>query len=437
MNSCDVAVVGAGLAGASAAAKLSKSGLDVLIIEARDRVGGRAFCRPFMPASAFGDSGPLEFGGAWITPWHHRIRELVAEHSLALRPRPPVTRRLWLRDGEVHDHGPTADEDRARHERAVARVAMDAALYKKGFERDEYGRAIRGIGFAEYLDRLSAPRSTRDLFSAWWTVSGNGDPLTTLATEFLSSCEYGGGLAEGMIEQWVDTVSSGMSVLAERLIAGSHARLSLSTPVSAVTQSPNSVTVETGDGRRIDCRAAVVALGINQMKGLRFEPGLSFAKTAAIQVGHGGCAFKAWIKAHNVAVGTLATGGASGIEWAFAEHATRDGSTMIVAFGIMDQSTRLDDPQWVGSEIAKLIPHAKVLSSDWHDWVNDPFACGTWLAAKVGGELGLHADNWHEEGRIFFASSDIAQKQAGWFEGAVISGEHAAGKILERVSAHR
>jgi hypothetical protein len=314
---------------------------------------------------------------------------------------------------------------------------MDAALYKKGFERDETGRMIVGIGFAEYLDRLSAPQSTRDHFSAWWTVSGNGDPATTLATEFLSSCEYGGGLAEGMMEQWVDTVSPGMSVLVERLIAGSHARLRLSTPVSAVRQSSNSVIVEASEGQ-LKCRAAVVALGINQLKNLRFEPTLSFSKTTAIRLGHGGCAFKVWIKARNVAEGTLAVGGGSGIEWAFADHATRDGSTMIVGFGITDQDTRLGDPEWLGSEISKLFPKAKVLACDRHDWVNDPFACGSWVAAQVGGDRGLHFDNWHEEGHVYFASSDVAQKQAGWFEGAVMSGEHAAVKIIGRigVSAH-
>ena len=72
-----------------------------------------------------------------------------------------------------------------------------------------------------------------------------------------------------------------------------------------------------------------------------------------------------------------------------------------------------------------------MLSHDWHDWVDDPFARGTWVAALAGHEAGLDAANWQPEGRIAFASSDYAREQAGWFEGAVISGEDAADAVLK------
>ena len=84
----DVIVVGAGLAGAAAARRLAKAGKRVRVIEARDRCGGRGFARSFG-----GEGLQLEFGGAWITPWHHRLRALVPEHGLTLRPRAPVTSR--------------------------------------------------------------------------------------------------------------------------------------------------------------------------------------------------------------------------------------------------------------------------------------------------------------------------------------------------------
>ena len=99
----DVIVVGAGLAGAAAARKLAKAGKRVRVIEARDRCGGRGFARSFA-----GEGPSLEFGGAWITPWHHRLRALVPEHGLGLRPRAPVTNRLWLRDGALHGDGPAS-----------------------------------------------------------------------------------------------------------------------------------------------------------------------------------------------------------------------------------------------------------------------------------------------------------------------------------------
>jgi len=420
----DVIVVGAGLAGAAVALKLSKAGKHVRVVEARERCGGRGFAR------SYGGEGPqLEFGGAWITPWHERLRALVPEHGMSLRPRHPVTNRLWLRDGMLQGDGPAARDEVTAHERAIARVAADSILLKKGLTENEKGEALTGISFAAYLDRLACPRSTRDLFSAWWTVSGNGDHTKVAASEFLASCSYDNGLAEGMIRFWTDTVVPGMGVLAERMIAASGAELVLAEPVTQVLQQSDHVEVLAG-GHRHRARACVLALGINQLRSIAFTPWLSDAKAAAIAQGHGGRSFKLWIRAEGVPVGTLVTGDGSGLEFAFAERA-EGGTTYIVAFGLMQEGNNPADPAWVKAQAAKLFPNARVLSHDWHDWVDDPFARGTWVAALAGHEAGYDPANWQPEGRIAFASSDYAREQAGWFEGAVIAGEDAADAVLK------
>jgi len=420
----DVIVVGAGLAGAAAALKLSKAGRRVRVIEARERCGGRGFAR------AYGGEGPLlEFGGGWITPWHNRLRALVPEHGMSLRPRAPVTNRLWLRDGALHDTGPAAPQEVTAHERAIARVAADSILLKKGLTENEKGEALTGISFTAYLDRLDCPRATRDLFSAWWTVSGNGDHGKVAASEFLASCSYDNGLAEGMIRFWADTVVPGIGILAERMVAASGAELSLGEPVSQVLQEGDHVIVVTGDTRH-RAKACVLALGLNQMRNVQFTPWLPEAKTATLAHGHGGRSFKLWIRAEGVPVGTLVTGDGSGIEFAFAERA-ESGATFIVAFGLMQDGNRPQDPAWVKQQAAKFFPNARVLSHDWHDWLDDPFARGTWVAALAGHEAGYDSANWQPEGRIAFASSDYAREQAGWFEGAVIAGEDAADAVLK------
>lgn len=419
----DVIVVGAGLAGAAAARKLAKAGKRVRVIEARDRCGGRGYAKAYA-----GDGPQLEFGGAWITPWHDRLRALVPEYGLSLRPRAPVTNRLWLRDGVLQGNGAASPDDVTAHERAIARVAVDSILLKKGLTENEKGEALTGVSFAAYLDRLGCPKSTRDLFSAWWTVSGNGDHHKVAASEFLASCSYDNGLAEGMIRFWSDTVVPGMGVLAERMIAASGAELILDDPVTQVVQESGHVEVIAGAWRH-RATACVVALGINQMPAIGFTPWLSDGKTAALAAGHGGRTFKLWLRAEGVPVGTLVTGDGSGIEFAFAERA-ESGTTYIVAFGLMQDGNHPSDPAWVKSQAAKLFPNARVISHDWHDWVDDPFALGTWVAALAGHEAGYDASNWQPEGRIAFASSDYAREQAGWFEGAVISGEDAAEAVL-------
>ncbi|WP_421693161.1 flavin monoamine oxidase family protein [Aestuariivirga sp.] len=420
MSDIDVIVVGAGLAGAAAARRLRQQGKSVRVIEARARCGGRGY------AKAYGGNGPeLEFGGAWITPWHQRLRALVSEHGLSLRPRHDVTNRLWLRDGTLHADGPAAGAEVTAHERAIARVAADSILLKKGITTNEKGEPLTGVPFRDYLDRLHCPKATRDLFSAWWTVSGNGDHAQIAASEFLASCAYDNGLAEGMIKFWADTVVPGMGVLAERMIAASGAELVMSAPVTEIAQNPDAVEVVSG-AERHRAQACVVALGLNQLAAISFTPGLSAPKQAAIARGHGGRSFKLWIKAEGVPVGTLVTGDGSGIEFAFAERSGGDGSSYIVGFGLMQDGNTPADPAWVRAQMAKLFPNARVISHDWHDWVDDPFARGTWVAAPAGHEAGLDCANWQPQGRIAFASSDYAREQAGWFEGAVIAGEDAA-----------
>lgn len=425
MLNADVIVAGGGLAGAAAALKLAKAGERVMLLEAQGRLGGRALAR------AFGNAGPvLEFGGGWITPWHHRLRALVAEHGLSLRPRHPVTRRLWRRDGALHDDAPAAAADVTAHERAIARVAVDAILLKKGFSENEAGQPLRGVSFEAYLDRLGCPASTRSLFSAWWTVSGNGDHATVAAAEFLASCAYDNGLAEGMIRYWSDTVVPGMGTLGERMIAASGARVMLSSPVTGVTRTGDGVAVSAG-GNSYHAKGLILALGLNQLKAVHFTPELSRAKQDAIALGHGGRSFKLWIKAEGVPVGTLATGDGHGIEFAFAERLADDGSAMIVAFGLTRDDNHPCDAAWVKAQAGKLFPGARILSHDWHDWVEDRFARGTWVAALAGHEAGFEHTNWQPEGPVAFASSDYARDQAGWFEGAVISGEDAADALLK------
>jgi monoamine oxidase len=303
-----------------------------------------------------------------------------------------------------------------------------------GLDVDEKGYPLKGISFTAYLARLNPPKATRDLFSAWWTVSGNGGHGSVTASEFLHSCGHGDGLAEAIMDCWADTVSPGMAVLAERMIERSKAKLHLETPVAGIAQTKNKVSVSTAAGQTFEAAYCVVALGVNQLKAVTFTPPLSPSKQAAVTRGHDGRAFKLWIMARGVPVGTLVTGDGTGIEFAFAEREGENGTTMIIGFGLDNGASRPGDPRWVKDEISRLFPNAEVIASDWHDWVNDPFACGTWVAAPVGFEAGLGHDNWQAEARIAFATSDTARENAGWFEGAVGAGEDAAGAILAKAS---
>lgn len=75
-------------------------------------------------------------------------------------------------------------------------------------------------------------------------------------------------------------------------------------------------------------------------------------------------------------------------------------------------------------------PEGKLLAHDWHDWIRDPWSSGTWVSHGLGREPLFAGAESAAKGRRHFATSDIASRESGWFEGAIISCEAAAEAIL-------
>jgi monoamine oxidase len=108
----DVVILGGGLAGTTAALALADRGLSATIVEARGRLGGRAFSRA-LP----GDAGPaVEYGGSWGAPHHHRLQALAARLSVGLIPRAELV---------AQAHEPAIED--ATHAMAMAQWRADAA----------------------------------------------------------------------------------------------------------------------------------------------------------------------------------------------------------------------------------------------------------------------------------------------------------------------
>src|SRR5690348_4226879 len=77
-SACDVLVVGAGVAGLSAAVELDAAGVDVLVVEARERTGGRL-------RSVSGATGQaLDLGATWFWPHERLVRDQVARLGLGV-----------------------------------------------------------------------------------------------------------------------------------------------------------------------------------------------------------------------------------------------------------------------------------------------------------------------------------------------------------------
>jgi monoamine oxidase len=419
-QSFDVLVVGAGFAGAAAASALQTAGLRTVVLEARNRAGGRAHTRPFVSSTDV-----LEFGGSWIAPSHHRIRHYAEKCGFLLRPTAAVAARRWHDGNTLRDDAPAGAAELKDYELGRKQIIQDAQRYGKTPAAD-----LVKLSMSAYLHRINAGRALRSQAMAWWCISGNGDPNQISAVEFLSSCAHGNGSPEGMMHALRHTLVSGAGDLARRMIESSGANLQLEAEVHGIQQFRSEVLAICRNGNSYRAKAALVALPLNVLHTIRFAPSLGLRKTDAIALGHGGRSFKIWIKAEGLQVGTLATGGLAGLQWAFVERESADGKALVVGFGLLDGRFDPTSPTHVENGMKRFFPEAKLLAFDGHDWVNDPFSRGTWLALPAASAwIGEHSE-WQPEGRIFFASADFAPSTPGWFESAIVSGEAAARQVI-------
>lgn len=252
-----VVVIGAGVAGLAAARELRSRGANVVVIEARDRVGGRVWTHR-------GLGVPVDLGASWIHGERgNPISELAKQADATTRATDYESVRLWDHDG--------------------TRVP-DELLDEIGDEWDEIVEKVEeyagdGLSFAAALARVLDgeqldPWERRALD---WAVASidvtSAENVERLALDYMDDDDaYGGGdvLFPGGYDQVVALLARGLDVrLSER--------------VTAVTVADDRVVVATDRGTHEGDRAIVtLPLGVLQAGSVAFDPPLPKAKRDAL-----------------------------------------------------------------------------------------------------------------------------------------------------------
>lgn len=142
---------------------------------------------------------------------------------------------------------------------------------------------------------------------------------------------------------------------------------------------------------------------------------------------------KVLIRAHGPQPGHLATGNDHGLRWIYADRHLPDGTTLLIGFGLHDQTGKPTTAQ-VTSALTAALPQARLLDFDWPDWSADPFAHGTRVSPRLTTLPDYDAAHWAPHGNLAFAGSDLYSAEQDWFEGALFGARAAADALHKRLT---
>jgi monoamine oxidase len=271
----DVAVVGAGFAGLAAAREIAMADRSVVVLEARDRVGGRTV------NAEIGDGQVVEAGGQWIGPTQDRAYALAEAVGVETFPTHTEGSNLIRLDGRLRRYsgtiprlGPLVLLDIARALRKLNGLSrnIDPAAPWKAAD----ATSLDGTSLAEWVDRTMFTRTAKRLLRVTARTAWGAEPeeLSMLHLAFFLN-------SVGSFEMMTDTVGGAQQ---DRLVGGSQEiairvatelgdRVVLGSPVSRITERAGGLRIAAG-ATEVTAARAIVAVPPPLRSRIEFDPPL-------------------------------------------------------------------------------------------------------------------------------------------------------------------
>jgi len=444
----DVAVVGAGIAGLVAARRLADGGASVVVLEARDRVGGRTV------NEAISDAEQTEMGGQWVGPTQDRVLSLIAELGLETFPTRTEGHNLIELDSKLRRYRGTIP-------RLPPRLLVDL-----GIARFKLGRLVRSIDpgapwahpRASELDRLTLgewiaantrTHRARELIALSAKTVWGAQPGELSLLWALAYMAAGGGFEKlldvaGGAQQ--DRVMGGSALIAGRMAEELGDRVRTGVPVTRVRTEGSMVELESDSRSTVGARRAVIAVPPSLVGEIAFDPGLPAAQAALAKEWRGGNLIKVtavypepfWREAGLSGEGVSLDGpvtitfdntppsGTPGALVGFVGGSNAAGYTALPEAGRRDVALgtfgRLFGPQALNAD-----------EFFERDWLAAEWSRGGPVSNLPPGVLTRHGRALRESaGPLHFAATEYAERWCGYMDGAVRSGEAAAAEILNQ-----
>lgn len=449
-------MIGAGVAGLVAATKLREAGRSVIVLEARDRVGGRTWTDEV-------DGVTLEIGGQWISPDQTALVQTLAELGLETYPRYREGRNVYIDEtGARHEYDgdifPLPPESAAEIERLIS--VLDALTAQVDPDRPWLApdaKALDEISFRAWLETLSDDRVATEnvaLFIA-------GAMLTKPAHAFSALQALLFAASAGSFSHLVDAdfildrrVIGGMQQLAIRLAARLGEAVHLNAPVRELRWSGEAgepqVVAIADDGLEVRARYAVVAVPPPLISRISYVPPLPrrqqqlhqhlsmglvikvhavydtpFWRDAALS----GTAFSPYELVHE-AYDNTSYGEARGTLVGFVSDEAADA---VFALGAEARRERILESlaHYYGGQAKSPLVYYE------SDWGSEEWTRGAYAASfDLGGLARYGADLRSPVGPIHFACSDIAGLGYQHVDGAIRMGWASAEALARSFASH-
>jgi putrescine oxidase len=271
----DVAVVGAGIAGLAAATRLAAAGLDVVVLEARDRVGGRVWNVEI-------GGQPNELGGQWIAPYQSAAQALLRELGIELFDSFREGEHVYVRrDGTPVRYSGHGEPLGAAAERSYATAAarldeLAASIDPEAPWAHADALELDAIPYETWLQREVDDELARDLLRSFLAGGFLTKPAHTFSLLQGLWVIAGAGSVDNLFEPDLclrSRVVGGSQLLPIRLAERLGGRVVLGAPVRACSWSTDRVTLDAG-GIAASARAAIFAIPPNLTGAVRFDPPL-------------------------------------------------------------------------------------------------------------------------------------------------------------------
>jgi monoamine oxidase len=466
----DVVVVGAGLAGLVAARRIAAAGARPLVLEARERVGGRVL------NEEIGAGKVVEVGGQWIGPGQERIAALAAELGVGTFPTHDSGRHLIEIGGRTASYaGPITDaslgllrdlaraisplaladfeQARLRLDRMAAHVPLEAPwTAPRARERDAQT-------FAGWLGRNTRTTAARTLFELATEAVWAAEPADVSLLHVLFYTHSGGGFNSllgtggGAQQDRFHGGSQRLPLLLAEQLGGERVRLGA--PVRRIAHGEGGVTLEADGpdgephGLRARARRAIVAIPPTLAGRIAYDPPLPALRDQLTQRMPQGTVIKTmaiyaepfW-RERGLSGQAASEAGPARVTF---DNSPPDGSPGVLLGFLEGRLAR----EWGGRPAGErrraiLAGHARLFgerAARPERFVERVWAEEEWTRGCYG--CLMTTGGWTEYGRalrapvgpLHWAGAETATVWSGYMDGAVRSGERAAGEALAALAA--